>query len=71
MELQIILVYCLCADMLLALHHGEDPESEMSDAEGMTTGIVAALYLGGKHKHACACSARTRLHLAHVKQKSV
>lgn len=54
MELHIILVYCLCADLLLALHHVEDMQSEMSDAEVMTTGIVAALYFGGKHKHACA-----------------
>lgn len=53
MELQIILVYCLCADLLIGLHHAEDPQCTMSDAEVMTTGIVAALYFGGKHKLAC------------------
>lgn len=53
MELQIILVYCLCADLLIALHHQEDGERQMSDAEVMTVGIVAALYFGGKHNLAC------------------
>jgi hypothetical protein len=50
MDLQIILVYCLCADWLIALHHWEDPQCQMSDAEVMTTAIVAALYFGGKYK---------------------
>lgn len=53
MDLQIVLVYCLCADLLIGLHHKEDPQRTMSDAEVMTTGIVAALYFGGKHKLAC------------------
>lgn len=53
MEYKIILVYCLCADLLQALHHAEDPQIEMSDAEVMTAGLVAALYFGGKHKQAC------------------
>jgi hypothetical protein len=53
MELQIILVYCLCADLLKALQHVEDRQSQMSDAEVMTAGIVAALFFGGKHKVAC------------------
>ncbi len=53
MDLQIILVYCLCADLLLALPHKEDVQCELSDAEVMTAGIVAALYFGGKHKLAC------------------
>lgn len=53
MDLQIILVYCLCADLLKALRHHEDSQCQMSDAEVMTTGIVAALYFGGKHKLAC------------------
>lgn len=43
MDLQIILVYCVCADLLIALHHAEDPQCQMSDAEVMTTAIVAAL----------------------------
>jgi hypothetical protein len=53
MDYQIILVYCLCADLLKALAHKEDVQCQMSDAEVMTAGIVAALYFGGKHKLAC------------------
>ena len=53
MEVQIILVYCLCADLLLALQHVEDRQSEMSDAEVMTAAIVAALYFGSKYHWAC------------------
>lgn len=52
MGLQIILVYCLCADLLIALHHHEDRQCQMSDAEVMTTAIVAALYFGGTYEHA-------------------
>ena len=53
MDYQIILVYCLCADLLLALQHHEDSQCQMSDAEVMTAAIVAALYFGGKYKLAC------------------
>lgn len=53
MDYKIILVYCLCADMLKALDHKEDVQCEMSDAEVMTAGLVAALFFGGKHKLAC------------------
>ncbi len=53
MDMQIILVYCLCADLLLALQHKEDVQRQLSDAEVMTAGIVAALYFGGKHQLAC------------------
>lgn len=54
MDYQIILVYCLCADLLIALEHHEDGQCKMSDAEVMTTAIVAALYFGGKYHWACA-----------------
>lgn len=53
MDYQIILVYCLCDDLLKALHHREDVQCQLSDAEVMTAGIVAAMYFGGKHKLAC------------------
>jgi len=52
MDIKIILVYCLCADLLIALHHIEDPQCQMSDAEVMTTAIVAALFFGGKYERA-------------------
>ncbi|MCX6049013.1 MAG: hypothetical protein NT075_28260 [Chloroflexi bacterium] len=53
MDYQIILVYCLCADLLNALAHKEDPQCQISDAEVMTSGLVAALYFGGNHSLAC------------------
>jgi len=54
MDTQIVAVYCLCDDMLEALHHYEDPQCQMSDAEVMTTAIVAALYFGGNIEKARA-----------------
>lgn len=53
MDYKIILVYCLCADLLQALNHQEDPQCQMSDAEVMAAALVAALFFGGKHKLAC------------------
>lgn len=47
MDTEIIAVYCLCDDMLKAMHHIEDRQRQMSDAEVMTTAIVAAHYFGG------------------------
>jgi hypothetical protein len=47
MDAQIVAVYCLCDDILKGLHHYEDPRRQMSDAEVMTTSIVAALFFGG------------------------
>ncbi len=53
MDTHIIAVFCICADMLQALHHYEDPQCRMSDAEVMTTAIVAVLYYGGHYANAC------------------
>lgn len=44
MDTQIIVVFCLCDDMLKSLHHYEDVQCQMSDAEVMTTAIVAILF---------------------------
>jgi len=52
MDNQIIAVYCLCDDMLKALRHKEDPQCHMSDAEVMTTAIVAVLYFNGNYVRA-------------------
>jgi hypothetical protein len=52
MDEQIIAIYCLCDDMLKAWHHYEDPHCQMSDAEVMTTAIVAALFFGGNYERA-------------------
>lgn len=47
MDTRIVAVYCLCDDMLKTLHHRDDPQCQMTDAEVMTTAIVAALDYGG------------------------
>jgi hypothetical protein len=47
MDTRIVAVYCLCDDMLKALHHRDDLQCRMTDAEVMTTAIVAALDYGG------------------------
>jgi hypothetical protein len=47
MDAYIVLVYCLCDDLLKAAQHRDDPQSRISDAEVMTIGLVAALYFGG------------------------
>ncbi len=52
MDEQIIAIFCLCDDMLKALHHREDPQCQMSDAEVMTTAIVAALHFRGNFEAA-------------------
>ncbi len=43
MNTQIILVCCLCDDLLKAMQHQEDVQCQMSDAEVMTVALVAAL----------------------------
>jgi len=52
MDTQIVAVFCLCDDMLKALHHSEDPQSQISDAEVMTTALAAVLYFGGNMEKA-------------------
>src|SRR5689334_12168645 len=47
MDSQIILIYCLCDDLLRAMRHREDGQCQMSDAEVMTVALVAALYFRG------------------------
>lgn len=47
MDTQIILVYCLCDDLLKAMEHHEDAQCQMSDAEVMTVALVAALNHSG------------------------
>jgi hypothetical protein len=49
---QIIAIYCLCDDVLKALEHDEDPQRQMSDAEVMTTAVVAALHFRGHWEQA-------------------
>lgn len=49
MDTNIVLVYCLCDDLLKWQHHRDDPQCALSDAEIMTIAIVAAMYYHGNH----------------------
>jgi Transposase DDE domain len=40
-------LYCITADLLKAAGHKDDVRSQLTDAEVITTAIVAALYFGG------------------------
>jgi hypothetical protein len=52
MDTQIIAIFCLCDDMLKALAYRDDPQSQMTTAEVMTTAILAALRFGGNFEQA-------------------
>lgn len=52
MDTQIVAVYCLCDDLLKALFHPEDPQCQMSDAELMTSALIAMLYFRGNFEAA-------------------
>jgi hypothetical protein len=52
MDDQIVAIDCLCDDVLKALDHYEDPQRQMSDAEVMTTAVVAALHFRGNWEQA-------------------
>jgi hypothetical protein len=47
MDEKIIATYCLCDDLLQAMHHRADPQCKMSDAEVMPTALTAALFFRG------------------------
>lgn len=52
MELEIITIYVICSEFLVAMNHREDSQCRMSDAEVMTTAIVAMLHFGGNYAKA-------------------
>lgn len=52
MDDKIVAIYAIVSDFLMAIHHYEDPQRQMSDAEVMTTAIVAALFFAGNYESA-------------------
>ena len=54
MDLTIVAVYTICDDLLISLGHQNDPRAKMSDAEVMTTALIAARYFAGNQQTACA-----------------
>ncbi len=47
-----VAIYCFVDDLLKAMQHAEDPRTEFSDAEVVTTAIVAMLFFGGNFERA-------------------
>jgi Transposase DDE domain len=54
MEEKIIAIYCLCDDLLKAMNHYEDRQQKMTDAEVMTTALVAMLLFAGNFERSRA-----------------
>ena len=54
MDDKIIATFCLCDDLLKAMHHQENRQCQMNDAEIMTTAFIASLFFRGNHESARA-----------------
>ena len=54
MDDKIIAIFCLCDDLLKAMHHQEDRQCQIHDAEIMTTAFIASLFCRGNHESARA-----------------
>ena len=54
MDDQILAISCIWHDFLKALHHREDRQHKMTDAEVMTTALVAMRFFGGNFEQARA-----------------
>ena len=51
---EIITVYAIADDLLRAIGHKEDSRRDMSDAEIITTALIAAMFFDGNHAKACS-----------------
>jgi hypothetical protein len=69
MDDQILAVYCLMADILNAIGHAEDPQQQMSDAEVITTGLVAMWFFRGNFEAARALLSMPR-YMPHMLSRS-
>jgi Transposase DDE domain len=68
MDEKILAIYCLCADLLQALGPAEDPQQQMSDAEVMTTALVAMLFFRGNFEAARALLSTPR-YMPHLRSR--
>jgi len=69
MDEKILALYCVCADVLNATGHAEDPQQQMSDAEVITTGLVAMLFFRGNFEAARALLSTPR-YIPHMLSRS-
>ena len=59
MEDKIIATDCLCDDLCKAIHAPGDAQQKMTEAEVMTTALVAAFYFVETLRVRASCSKRT------------
>ena len=52
MDSKIILIFCICDDLLKSLHIKDDSQAKMSSSEIITLAIVSALFFGGNFSFA-------------------
>jgi hypothetical protein len=52
MDQQIVAIFVIVSELLQAIHHQEDKQCRMSNAEVMTTALVATLFFGGNYEAA-------------------
>lgn len=52
MDDQIVAIYTIVNDLLQGMNHHEDRQCRMNDSEVLTTGVVAALFFGGRFETA-------------------
>jgi Transposase DDE domain len=69
MDEKILAVYGLSADVLNAIGHAEDPQQQMSDAEVITTGLVAMWFFRGNFEAARALLSTPR-YMPHMLSRS-
>ena len=54
MDDKIIATFCRCDDLLKAMHHQENCQCQMHDADILTTAFIASLFFRGHHESARA-----------------
>ena len=69
MDDKIIATFCLCDDLLKTIHHQEDCQCQMNDAEIMTTALIASLFFRGNHASARAML-KQHSYIPHMVSKS-
>jgi hypothetical protein len=69
MDGQIVALYCLCDDLVKALRVYEDPQRQMSDAEMMTTAIVATWHFSRQSGTGSDVASVLGLHPPHAQQE--
>ena len=71
MDEKIIATYGLYDELLHALHHQEDPQGQMSDAEVLTTAFTVAFFFRGNLESASLDAHTTCLYSPDAEQKSL